>query len=254
MTAPTIHQRPTPTRPDGRRSRPGWRVLVGVMGVLIVILLALAAVVFLREAGRTGEETGEGPEGPGAGLEEPGEGAEEPGADTQEPAAPEVRYGEEEPANWDVTGVAPGEGLSVYAEPGRDNPVRGEVAADAEGLESTGRIAWLDGQQWREIKGTVVGWVDARYLTETRPTIVYGEEPRANWDVTGVAADDVLNVRSGPGVDTPGTDTLAPTTVELESTGRIAHVDGALWREIVVPGATTGWVNARFLTETRPPG
>jgi chorismate-pyruvate lyase len=41
-------------------------------------------------------------------------------------------------------------------------------------------------------------------------------------------------------------------TVELESTGRIAQVDGVLWREIVVPGDGAGWVHAGYLTETAP--
>ncbi|HUH06449.1 MAG TPA: SH3 domain-containing protein [Egibacteraceae bacterium] len=82
--------------------------------------------------------------------------------------------------------------------------------------------------------------------------VIFGEEPRANWDVVGVASGDALNVRTGPGVSNPVTATLAPDTIELESTGRIARVDGSLWREIVVPGATTGWVNARYLTEHSP--
>jgi hypothetical protein len=85
---------------------------------------------------------------------------------------------------------------------------------------------------------------------EPSPEVVYGTELRANWDVTGVSADDRLNVRSGPGVHNAVMAALAPDTVELESTGRIARVDGALWREIVVPGDGTGWVNAGYLAET----
>ena len=85
---------------------------------------------------------------------------------------------------------------------------------------------------------------------EPGPEVVYGAELRANWDVTGVSVDDRLNVRSGPGVHNAVMATLAPDMVELESTGRIAHVDGVLWREIVVPGDGTGWVNARYLAET----
>ncbi|HEX6256035.1 MAG TPA: hypothetical protein VFZ70_09510, partial [Euzebyales bacterium] len=77
-------------------------------------------------------------------------------------------------------------------------------------------------------------------------------ELRANWDVTGVSADDRLNVRSGPGVHNAVMATLAPDMVELESTGRIAQVDGVLWREIVLPGDGTGWVNASYLAETSP--
>ena len=76
----------------------------------------------------------------------------------------------------------------------------------------------------------------------------YRAESRANWDVTGVAADDVLNVRDGPGTTFAITGTLAATTVELESTGRIADVGDQLWREIIVPGDGAGWVNAAYLT------
>lgn len=82
------------------------------------------------------------------------------------------------------------------------------------------------------------------------PTVRYDEEPRANWDVTGVAADDVLNVRDAPGVEGAIIETLPHDAAELESTGRIAHVGDALWREVVVPGDGVGWVSASYLTET----
>jgi hypothetical protein len=85
----------------------------------------------------------------------------------------------------------------------------------------------------------------------TPPEVRYAEEPRANWDVTGVAADDTLNVRGSPGVDGAVIATLPPDTAELESTGRIARVGDQLWREIIVPGDGAGWVNAAYLTETR---
>lgn len=68
-----------------------------------------------------------------------------------------------------------------------------------------------------------------------------------------MAANDVLNVRAGPGISYGITATLSPNTFELESTGRIARVVGQLWREIRVPGGAAGWVNARYLTEHRPP-
>ncbi len=80
----------------------------------------------------------------------------------------------------------------------------------------------------------------------------YREEPRADWDVTGVAAGDVLNVRTGPGTTYRIVATLAHDAAEFESTGRVADVGDQLWREIVVPGATTGWVNAAYLTGHQP--
>jgi hypothetical protein len=79
----------------------------------------------------------------------------------------------------------------------------------------------------------------------------YSDEPRANWDVIGVADNDVLNMRSRPGAHHRQVGTLAPDAAELESTGRVAHVSDRLWREIIVPGDGAGWVNAAYLTETR---
>lgn len=82
------------------------------------------------------------------------------------------------------------------------------------------------------------------------PAVRYDEELRANWDVTGVADDDMLNVRDAPGVVGAIVATLAHDAAELESTGRIAHVGEQLWREVVVPGDGVGWVSAAYLTET----
>ncbi len=82
-------------------------------------------------------------------------------------------------------------------------------------------------------------------------TVRYDEEPRANWDVTGVTANDVLNVRDAPGVDAAIVATLAHDAAEFESTGRIAHVGDQLWREVIVPGDGVGWVSAAYLTETK---
>jgi hypothetical protein len=83
------------------------------------------------------------------------------------------------------------------------------------------------------------------------PAVRYDEEPRANWDVAGVAADDVLNVRDAPGVDGTIVATLAHDAAEFESTGRIAYVGQQLWREVIVPGDGVGWVSGAYLTETR---
>lgn len=93
--------------------------------------------------------------------------------------------------------------------------------------------------------------------SEDRPdhavvTPSYREEPRATWDVFGVAAGAVLNVRVGPGITHPSVAALANDAAEVESTGRIAEVGGQLWREVVVAGATTGWVNAASLIGHQP--
>ena len=77
-------------------------------------------------------------------------------------------------------------------------------------------------------------------------------DPVTDVRVTRVAEDDVLNVRSGPGVTNAIAFTLPPDATGLAHTGATDVVDGETWWEIVGPdGAETGWANARFLTVWR---
>jgi uncharacterized protein YraI len=62
--------------------------------------------------------------------------------------------------------------------------------------------------------------------------------------VVGVAADDVLNVRSVPGGDVVGA--VGPTG-EVTASGRARDVDGVRWIEVSADDTTTGWVSGRFL-------
>ncbi|KAA3658033.1 MAG: hypothetical protein DWQ04_26325 [Chloroflexi bacterium] len=65
--------------------------------------------------------------------------------------------------------------------------------------------------------------------------------------VTFVKADDVLNVRSGPGVDNELVGSLLPTANNVQITGEGQLVTGSTWVPIVA-GDVQGWVNGRFLT------
>ncbi len=82
--------------------------------------------------------------------------------------------------------------------------------------------------------------------------IQYGEEAPGDWDVIGVASGEYLAVRDLPAPGGSIVGSLPSHTIELESTGRIALNDGVLWREIEIPGATTGWVVAGRLIEATP--
>ena len=258
MTGTPLIQRPSapppvvgPPSPTSRGDR--------IFGIILLVLLLAGAMVVALATNVTRDAT-DTPNVPVDEPAQPAQPAEEPNvpAEPDEPAVkpPTITYGEELRANWIVVGLAAGDELNVRSGPGVAGDIIATLTETSPELESTGRIATVGTALWREIvvPGDGTGWVNTRYLGDIPPPasneIRYREEPRANWDVDGVAADDVLNVRIGPGVSSEIVHTLPPDTVELESTGRIADVGPALWREIVVPGDGTGWVNAAYLDET----
>lgn len=65
--------------------------------------------------------------------------------------------------------------------------------------------------------------------------------------VVGVAHNDVLNLRAGPGADQPILHGIPPTYTELVAMGQTRQLrSGALW-SLVVYEATDGWVNLRYI-------
>jgi len=74
-------------------------------------------------------------------------------------------------------------------------------------------------------------------------------EPTTTLSVIGVADDDVLNVRSGPGVANEVIGSLDPDATGLTHTGATTRVDGEVWWEILTPSpdSETGWINRRFV-------
>ncbi len=70
----------------------------------------------------------------------------------------------------------------------------------------------------------------------------------ALYRVTGVAADDVLNVRSGPGVDNQIIGALAPNASGVEIVGTTQDRG---WGRVSM-GEMSGWVSMRFLDRTGP--
>lgn len=131
-------------------------------------------------------------------------------------------------------------------DPGRDRHHR----HSGRGRYATGLINFADTTGDTLTDEPVDKVPDDDSAVEPPATVRYDEEPRANWDVTRVAAGDILNVRDTPGVDGGIVARLAYDAAEFESTGRIAHVGEQLWREVIVPGDGVGWVNAAYLTET----
>jgi hypothetical protein len=70
-----------------------------------------------------------------------------------------------------------------------------------------------------------------------------------SYAVVNVFSDDVLNIRSGPGVENTVVSTLKPNSTGITRTGRSSSVGEDLWVEIRNKDGETGWVNTDFLAE-----
>lgn len=92
-------------------------------------------------------------------------------------------------------------------------------------------------------------------IAASQPPMASGPEP-VQYQVAGVAVDDVLNVRAGPGAENVIVGVLAPDARGIRPTGEAARAsDGGTWWQIadaVFPGGN-GWVNARYLEPAAEP-
>jgi hypothetical protein len=70
--------------------------------------------------------------------------------------------------------------------------------------------------------------------------------------VVMVAEDNVLNVRTAPGIDNPILETLPPNSRDLRLTGGRQTADGAEWWELSLTSGSAGWASAAFLTQQVP--
>ena len=128
-------------------------------------------------------------------------------------------------------------------------------------VANAGGCTMSDGQQWCEVRNPsngLRGWVAARFLRLPGPG---GGEDTATADdgggamagsgntgrVRGVPANDVLNVRSGPG--TGNSIVGALSNGDTVRTLRCQNVGSSRWCEIemMTDMRERGWVNARYL-------
>jgi hypothetical protein len=129
------------------------------------------------------------------------------------------------------------------------NPPSGSVATtlpavtDGSTVDTAGGVDPVDTTEPTGVEGSDV-------TTTTDP--LEGREPvfaGEGWRVTGVAVDDVLNVRSGPGTANDIVGTLAPDDVNVRLTGwGTTLADGNEWWGVLLSDGTEGWVNNAFLT------
>ena len=65
--------------------------------------------------------------------------------------------------------------------------------------------------------------------------------------VIGVAHDDKLNIREGPGTDQALLTRVGPLEDNLTATGRARALSRSIWYEVATDDGITGWANSSFL-------
>ena len=150
----------------------------------------------------------------------------------------------------------PGGFLNIRNAPRASGSLLGRLP-DGVTVRNAGGCTMSDGQQWCKIEpaqGGVSGWVSARFLALPGPGGGSAGTPSNSGGsdvvkVTGVASNDVLNVRSGPGTNFG----LVGALANGDNVRRLGcqSQGGSTWCEIemMTDMRERGWVNARFLTE-----
>ena len=157
------------------------------------------------------------------------------------PSAPQSDSCGHPHGNYRVTGIAANDVLWVRERPDRDSAQRGSIPPGAGGI-GVGRCVAVEGYRspWCEVRYSCVsGWSYARYLEEAG-----GTATEETYRVYGVAADDVLNMRSGPSTGYPIVAAIPPNGrgVAISSCRRIAGYSNK-WCLVAWQGVS-GWASA----------
>lgn len=146
----------------------------------------------------------------------------------------EARSHEEQ--TYRVVGVAANDALNIRSGPSADQQILSRIPPNGRGIRIVGACAG----QWCQIdfRGAR-GWVNKTYLQLEQ------EPSTTTYRVVRVAANDVLNIRLGPGARHPLTGWVPPDGRDVRLVNGVECV--GVWCEIDFQG-TRGWVNTLFLT------
>ena len=147
-----------------------------------------------------------------------------------------------------VTGLRRGDTLNVRSGPGTDYRIMGALSNGTSvrnlGCQMQGNTRWCQIEMMTDMRER--GWVAGRYLTLAGSAPPPASGPLET--VTGVPANDVLNVRAGPGTNFRIVGALGNDS-QVRNLGCQMH-GNARWCQIEMQTdmRERGWVNARYLT------
>ncbi len=158
-------------------------------------------------------------------------------------------YGNSGAANVvQVTGLKVGDTLNVRNGPGTGNQIIGALTNGTSvrnlGCSLQGNTRWCEIEMKTDMRER--GWVAGRYLTLAGSAPPPASAPVVT--VTGVSANDVLNMRAGPGINHRIVGALGngsqvrQLSCQTQGNARWCQI------EMITDMRERGWVNARFLT------
>jgi len=121
----------------------------------------------------------------------------------------------------------------------------GSQASTTAGSTSTAGSASTSETTTASTSGTTAANGDTATTLPGEPFVGFAQ-PGDRLIVVGVAHDDTLNVREGPGTDYAVMTSLAPTEPKVVATGEARLLDRSLWYGLDVDSGQ-GWANASFL-------
>ena len=136
-----------------------------------------------------------------------------------------------------VRGVASNDVLNMRSAPGTGNRIVGVIPPGVCGVRSVRRSG-----RWRKVRyGGTTGWVNGRFLEADGDDSAGRPPSRGSHCVTGVASNDVLNIRRAPTTRSAIKRGIPPRACGI----RINYVEGA-WKHVTYRG-TSGFVYGRFV-------
>ncbi|WP_284487220.1 SH3 domain-containing protein [Sedimentitalea xiamensis] len=169
------------------------------------------------------------------------------------------------PDYWQVAGLTGGDTLNVRSRPGTTHQVvsrvhSGQVFRNL-GCRGSGPDRWCHVESGN---GLISGWVAGRFLRESGapaspspslPVSSFADGDAGGpdfWEVTGVAAGDYLNIRTGPATRYSIV-ARAPNGLTLRNLG-CRGTGSDRWCHVQTPdGGYDGWVSGRYLREGGAP-
>lgn len=147
--------------------------------------------------------------------------------------------------NWRVTGVASNDTLNVRRGPRTTYRITGEIPYDGSGIE----VTQCDSRNWCYVRYRCIeGWANGKYLTVAggggQPTPP--QNSGGAYRVVGVASNDVLNMRSGPGPSYGRIGAIPYNGTGIAVQRCVQPAGSASWCYVSYGGAR-GWVSSQFL-------